>query len=86
MHANATHADAGQCLVRATQRVYDTEYAGCPRSPEWKAGALRGLRRQAGLQTAACHYPCGTAQSDAWLSGNLVGMTEWSYRVERALA
>lgn len=81
-----TTAHTPPCALHATQRVYDAEYAHCPRSPEWKAGALRGLRRQAGLQTAACPYPCGTAQGDAWLSGNLVGMTEWAYRVERAQA
>lgn len=71
------------CVLHATQRVYDTEYAHCPRSPEWKAGALRGLRKQAGLSQPSCPYPCGTAQSDAWLAGNLVGMTEWKYLVER---
>ena len=78
--------DTPLCALHATQRVYDVEYAHCPRSPEWKAGALRGLRRQAGLQTTGCPYRCGTAQSDAWLAGNLVGMTEWAYRVERAQA
>lgn len=79
----STTANAPLCALHATQRVYDTEYALCPRSPEWKAGTLRGLRKQAGLSQPSCPYPCGTAQSDAWLAGNLVGMAEWKYLADK---
>ena len=38
----STAANAPLCALHATQRVYDTEYARCPRSPEWKRLAERG--------------------------------------------
>ncbi len=38
----STTANAPVCALLATQRVYDTEYAHCPRSPEWKYLADKG--------------------------------------------
>ena len=37
-----TATNTPPCALHATQRVYDTEYAHCPRSPEWKHLADRG--------------------------------------------
>ena len=73
------------CALRAALRVYEQEFAACQKSPEWKAGALRGLRCAAGLAPAGCPYPCGTAQADAWLDGNQAGMAEWRYLAARGL-
>ncbi len=68
------------CALRAAQRIYDAEFAGCQKSPEWKAGALRGLRHGAGLAPAGCPYAHGTAQGDAWLAGNQAALAEWQHR------
>lgn len=76
--------DARQLVqLQAAQLVYDREYARCPRSPEWKAGALRGLRLAAGLKPADSPYKLGTAQDDAWIAGNREGMSEWRWRDHR---
>ncbi len=68
------------CALRAVQRIYGAQFKDCARSPEWKAGALRGLRQRAGLTPGSCPYPSGTAQSDAWLAGNQAALAEWSLR------
>lgn len=83
---NTDAAQAELCLRHAVQSVFNAEYAHCPRSPEWKAGVLRGMRHQAGLHTAACPYPCATAQGDAWMAGNREGLAEWRHRAQRGLA
>lgn len=70
------------CAQRAAQRVYDEEFSRCPRSPEWKAGALRGLRVRAGLAPNGCPYPNGTAQADAWTAGCQAGLAEGRWRAE----
>lgn len=74
---------ATACTQQAAQQIYEREFALCARSPEWKAGALRGLRRAAGLAVEPSPYKSGTAQDDAWLTGNLVGRNEWGYRAAR---
>lgn len=78
-------AQAELCLLHAVQSVFNSQYAGCPRSPEWKAGVLCGMRHQASLPTAACPYLCGTAQSDAWMSGHREGRAEWKHRSGKGL-
>ena len=75
--------DKQLCSLRTAQQVYEREFAHCQRSPEWKAGALRGLRLAAGLAPAASPYASGTAQDDAWGSGSLAGAAEWKWRAER---
>ena len=61
--------DKQLCSLRTAQQVYEREFAHCQRSPEWKAGALRGLRLAAGLAPAASPYASGTAQDDARNAG-----------------
>lgn len=70
-------------LLRAAAQVYDHEFAACARSPEWKAGALRGLRLAAGLKPEGSPYKGGSAQDDAWRDGCEAGMSEWRWREQR---
>ena len=55
----------------------------CPRSAEWKHGARAGCFKAHGLAFERSPWPSGTAQDDAWGSGNLVGAAEWKWRAER---
>ena len=76
----AERATQHLCALRTTQRIYNAEFRDSHRSPEWKAGALCGLRQRAGLVPCTCPYPSGTAQSDAWLAGNQAALGEWHRR------
>lgn len=67
------------------QDIYDREYAGCAKSPEWKAGALYGLRLElGGSRGRAPRYEIGTAPYDAWAAGIMEGRAQARWLVERA--
>ena len=68
------------------QQLYNDEVRDCPRSPEWKAGALRGLRKASGDRCDGSPYYSGTAQDDAWLAGNQYGMAVWKHAARRVQA
>ena len=56
--------------------VYNVEFRDCARSPEWKAGALRGLQKALGEPCpTGSPYDCGTAADDAWRAGFQDGRT-----------
>lgn len=57
------------CALRAAQDYFEREIAPCPRSPEWKHGARRGVWRAFGIDSAPSPYASGTAQDDAFLAG-----------------
>ena len=70
-------------MKKSPQEVFDAEYRHCQRSPEWKAGALRGLIRAAGCaQCSVSPYPSGTAQDDAWQAGLMAGIAEGKYLLQ----
>lgn len=70
-------------MKKTPQEVFDTEYRNNQRSPEWKAGALRGLIKAAGCsRQCVSPYPYGTAQYDAWQAGLLAGMAEGKYLLQ----
>lgn len=79
-----TTAAAQLSALKIAQRIYDLEFSACPRSPEFKAGALRALRLKAGLTPAASPYESGTARDDAWLAGHQAGLAEWKWQASRA--
>lgn len=57
--------------------IYGREFRDCARSPEWKAGALRGLQKAMGEPCpTGSPYTAGTAQDDAWRAGVQAGLTE----------
>ena len=66
------------------QSIYDTQFAHCPRSPEWKAGALYGLKviLREPCQTGS-PYTCGTAADDAWRAGVQEGLAEGRQEAKR---
>lgn len=68
------------------QYIYDSEFRNCQRSPEWKAGALRGLERALGspAKQHALPYTSGTAQADAWSAGFQAGSAEGKYQLNAA--
>ena len=56
--------------MKSSQHIYNAEIRRCPRSPEWKTGALRGLEQAIdGIETQPSNYPSGSAQDDAWRAG-----------------
>lgn len=55
--------------MKTVAHRYRDEIAGCPRSPEWKAGALAGMRKVASETFDRCPHHSGTAQADAWAAG-----------------
>lgn len=70
-------------MKKTPQQVFDAEYRNNQRSPEWKAGALRGLVKAAGCaQKSVNPYPYGTAQNDAWQAGLQAGMAEGKYLLQ----
>ena len=65
----------------AADDFYNQEFAHCPRSPEYKAGALVALRIRAGGDIATgseTPYTIGTAADDAYRSGIQAGYDAWS--------
>lgn len=64
--------------MKTAQQIYDMEIRDCQRSPEWKAGALRGLQKSCGesAKPAGVPYASGTAQDDAWRAGFQYGLSE----------
>ena len=76
--------DKQLCSLRTAQQVYEREFAHCQRSPEWKAGALRGLQVRLGEATTGPRLPYtpGTAQYDAWAAGIQAGQDEAKYQIE----
>ena len=70
-------------MKKTPQQVFDAEYRNCQRSPEWKAGALRGLVRGAGcMKQSVGPFKSGTAQDDAWQAGLLAGIAEGRYLLQ----
>lgn len=65
--------------------IYEQEFASCAKSPEWKAGALRGLQVRLGEAATGNNLPYtpGTAQYDAWQAGIHAGQAEAKYQIER---
>lgn len=61
--------------------LYAREFAASYKSPEWKAGALRGLQCALGeaQPLASPPYTGGTAQYDAWAAGIQAGLAEGKY-------
>lgn len=82
--ANVASADVQLQALQLAQQIYHDEFTACPRSPEYKAGALRALRLKAGLAPAASPYESGSARDDAWLAGHQAGLTEWKWQASRA--
>jgi hypothetical protein len=58
--------------------IYGREFRDCARSPEWKAGARRGLEKALGecSPSQGSPYASGTAQDDAWRAGVQAGLAE----------
>lgn len=57
------------------QQIFDKEFRDCPRSGEWKAGALRGLQLSLdGDSPSGSPFRGGTAQDDAWRAGVEAGL------------
>ena len=70
-------------MKKTPQDVFETEYRHCQRSPEWKAGALRGLIKAAGCaKRSLSPFQSGTAQDDAWQAGLLAGISEGKYLLQ----
>lgn len=70
-------------MKKTPQEVFDAEYRNNQRSPEWKAGALRGLIKGAGcVQRSISPFQSGTAQDDAWCAGLLAGIAEGKYLLQ----
>lgn len=74
--------------MKTAQSIYETEIHGCPRSAEWKAGALRGLQKALGetARPAGVPYRCGTAQDDAWRAGLRFGAVEGKQQLKKWVA
>lgn len=73
-------------MSRATE-IHAQQFARCARSPEWKAGALRGLRLALDEPVAdGLPYPAGTAQYDAWQAGIEAGRAEGKWQLAREFA
>lgn len=70
------------------QAIHAAQYRHCARSPEWKAGALRGLQLALGetVSPKVAPYASGSAQDDAWLAGVKEGLAEGKWRVTHAMA
>lgn len=64
--------------------IYHDHFATNQKSPEWKAGALRGLQVRLGEATTgpSLPYTPGTAQYDAWAAGIQAGQDEAKYQIE----
>lgn len=70
-------------MKKTPQQVFDAEYRNCQRSPEWKAGALRGLVKAAGCaKRSLSPFKSGTAQDDAWQAGLLAGIAEGRFLLQ----
>ena len=79
----ARAADRQLVSLRTAQRIYDDEFAACPRSSEWKLGARAGVWKAVGLMSKRSPYASGTAQDDAWRSGFQVGFGEVRHLQEK---
>lgn len=80
-----TATDQQLAAVRTATRIYEAEFAACPRSQEWKLGARAGVWRALGLKSQRSPYDNGTAQDDAWRSGWQIAHTEVRYQQQRGL-
>ena len=65
----ARAADQQLVSLRTAQRIYDDEFAACPRSSEWKLGARAGVWKAVGLMNKRSPYANASAQDDAWRAG-----------------
>ena len=79
----ARAADQQLVSLRTAQRIYDDEFAACPRSAEWKLGTRAGVWKAVGLMSKRSPYASGTAQDDAWRSGFQVGFGEVRHLQEK---
>ena len=70
--------------VQAVNQVYKAEIAPCPRSPEWKTGALAGMYKAALQPYDHCPNTSGTAQADAWAAGFQYGYADYCHRTQTA--
>ncbi len=69
--------------MKTAQQIYDAAIKHTPRSSEWKAGALAGLkRRESPHVRQPSPYQCGTAQDDAWAAGLQYGLQAWVWNQE----
>ena len=75
--------DQQLATLRSAQRIYDDEFAACPRSAEWKLGTRAGVWKAVGLMSKRSPYASGTAQDDAWRSGFQVGFGEVRHLQEK---
>lgn len=85
VHARLAEKAADQQLVslRTAQRIYDGEFAACPRSSEWKLGARAGVWKAVGLMNKRSPYANASAQDDAWRAGFQVGFGEVRHLQEK---
>ena len=69
------------------EQIYRATIAGCPRSQEWKLGAMAGLKKGQEPNVAQrSPFPSGTAQDDAWAAGLQYGRQEWTWNAKGATA
>lgn len=69
--------------MKTAQHIYDTAVKNMPRSPEWKSGALAGLKRREfqHLRQPSPFRPA-SAQDDAWRAGVQYGLDLWVWNQE----
>ena len=79
----ARAADRQLVSLRTAQRIYDDEFAACPRSSEWKLGARAGVWKAVGLMNKRSPYANASAQDDAWRAGFQVGFGEVRHLQEK---
>lgn len=73
--------------MKTPEQIYEAEIARCQRSPEWKCGALAGLRKGAAPSTCSrSPFASGTAQDDAWRAGLAYGRDIWRYEAQLVAA
>lgn len=72
--------------LRTAQRLYQAEFAACPRSKEWKLGARAGVWKALGLTHPRSPYASASAQDDAWRSGYHIGFGEVRHLQDKGAA
>ncbi len=69
------------------ETLYKATIQGCPRSKEWKLGAMAGMRKgQTPRIPQLSPFASGTAQDDAWAAGLQYGCQAWIWNVKGAAA
>lgn len=85
MSTTTLTADQQLAALRAARRIYEAEFAACPRSQEWKLGARMGVWKAVGLLSKRSPYANATAQDDAWRSGFHIAFGEVRHLQEKGL-